>query len=119
MRTKKLGKSLRKEFPIFKSLSSPGSSRGSTLHYLDSAASAQKPKAVIEAQSHYLENDYANVHRGAYLLSARSTALYEDSRMQVASFLEQRGPCSRGKVSIKPHQVVFTRGTTDGINILA
>lgn len=100
MDKKKLGQSLRNEFPIFKN----------PLVYLDSAASAQKPKYVIDAMTNHQMNDYANVHRGAYDLSARSTNLYESARVKVANFLGS---------SIKPHQVIFTRGTTEGLNILA
>lgn len=100
MRKKKLGKSLRREFPIFKH----------PIVYLDSAASAQKPKYVIDAMVNHQKNDYANVHRGAYALSARSTNLYESARIKVAHFLGD---------SIRPHQIVFTHGATEGLNILA
>lgn len=100
MRIKKLGKILRKEFPIFKS----------RLIYLDSAASAQKPKYVIDAMTAHQKNDYANVHRGAYELSARSTNLYEAARVKVSNFLGE---------SVKPHQIIFTHGTTEALNILA
>lgn len=78
------------------------------LHYLDSAASSQKPKAVIESLSRFYSCDYANVHRGSYELSQRATSLYEGARSKIASFLGLKSD----------RQVIFTKGTTDGVNIV-
>jgi len=78
------------------------------LTYLDSAASSQTPLPVIEAMTHYLRDYRANVHRGAYELSGRATAAYEEARSKVAEFL-----------GTLPDQCVFTRGTTEGLNLLA
>ena len=82
---------------------------GKPLVYFDSAASAQKPIAVIEAQSHYLLHDHANVHRGVHSLSQRATDAFEQARRQVQSFLN----------ASEPEEIVWTQGTTDGINLVA
>ena len=82
---------------------------GKPLVYLDNAASSQKPKAVIEALKHYYENDHANVHRGVHSLSERATELYEEARIKVQRFLN--APCLR--------ELIFTRGTTEAINLIA
>lgn len=79
------------------------------LHYLDSAASTQKPASVIEALSHFYSRDYANIHRGVYELSARATESYENAREKVRTFL------SAGE----RREIIFTRGTTESINLLA
>ncbi|MEZ4237841.1 MAG: cysteine desulfurase [Myxococcota bacterium] len=79
------------------------------LVFLDSAASAQKPLAVIEAMDHYLRHEHANVHRGAYALSAAATARYEAARASVARFLG----------AAHDDEVVFTRGTTESVNLVA
>lgn len=79
------------------------------LHYLDTAASAQKSQSVIDAISGFYQNHYANVHRGSYELSQVATSLYEGSRARVAKFMGLQGD----------RQVIFTRGTTDGVNIVA
>ncbi len=79
------------------------------LHYLDSAATAQKPAAVLDAIREYYETDYANPHRGAYDLSARSTERYDRARKRVAKFLGVRDAGT----------VVFTRGTTESLNLVA
>ena len=79
------------------------------LVYLDSAATAQKPQMVIDAIKNYLENEYGTVHRGAYGLSAKSSFLYEQTRQTVASFLGLS----------HSESVIFTRGTTESLNILA
>ncbi len=94
------GEVYKKDFPIF--LSNPG------LIYLDSASSAQKPKSVIEAVSNFYENDYANIHRGLYPLSDRSTELFEDARKTVADFLKAESP----------DQIVFTKNATEAINLV-
>ncbi len=91
----------KKDFPIF--ANNPG------LIYLDSSSSAQKPKSVIDAVSHYYENDYANVHRAIYGLSERSTALFEEARAKVAEFI--------GAASSQ--QIVFTKNATESVNLVA
>ncbi|HBA45355.1 TPA: hypothetical protein DEG21_01760 [Patescibacteria group bacterium] len=72
-------KNYKLDFPIFEN--NPG------LVYLDSAASAQKPGYVIDGIKHFLEHDYANIHRGAYNLSEKSEELYENSKRKVAEFI--------------------------------
>ena len=79
------------------------------LHYLDSAATSQKPKVVLDAMRAYYENDNANPHRGAYALSARATDRYHAARERVARFLgASDADC-----------LVFTRGTTEALNLVA
>ena len=82
---------------------------GRPLVYLDSAASSQKPRQVIEAMARYYETSHANVHRSIHTLGEEATELYETARDRVQRFL---GAASR-------EEVVFTRGTTDGLNLLA
>lgn len=82
---------------------------GRPLVYLDSAASAQKPLAVIEAMDAYLRNEHANVHRGVYELSGAATTRYEHARESARRFL--------GAASAK--EIVFVRGTTEAINLVA
>lgn len=91
---------LRKDFPIL---------AGNDLAFLDSAASSQKPAAVIEAMDTMLRSGYANVHRGAYRLSADATDAYESARVRVARFIGAESP----------REVIFTRGTTTSLNMLA
>ena len=79
------------------------------LVYLDSAATSQKPRAVIEAISGLYEHDNANPHRGAYALSVRATERYHDARERVARFLGVRDP----------RCLIFTRGTTESLNLVA
>jgi cysteine desulfurase/selenocysteine lyase len=79
------------------------------LHYLDSAATAQKPRVVLDAMRDFYERDYANPHRGAYALSVRATERYHDAREQVARFLGV-GDSAR---------LIFTRGTTESLNLVA
>jgi cysteine desulfurase / selenocysteine lyase len=83
--------------------------RGRDLVYLDNAATAQKPQAVIDAVTHFYAHENANVHRGVHYLSERATAAYDEARQKAAQFIRAR----------HPHEVVFTRGTTDGINLVA
>jgi cysteine desulfurase/selenocysteine lyase len=83
--------------------------RGRPLVYLDSAASAQKPAAVIEAEARFYRESYANVHRGVHYLSEKATEAYEEARTKVARFLGCG--CHR--------EVVFVRGTTEAINLVA
>jgi len=78
-------------------------------HFLDSGASSQKPKPVLEAMSRFAETSYANVHRGAYKLSIAATEAYESARERVARFIG----------SADSSQVVFTRGTTTSLNMIA
>jgi len=82
--------------------------QGAPWHYLDSAATAQKPQAVIEAMARALGPDYATVHRGVYARSAEMTLAYEAARRRVASFLGGQ-----------ENEVVFTRGATEAINLVA
>jgi cysteine desulfurase/selenocysteine lyase len=92
---------VRDDFPIF--------ARNPGLHYLDSAATSQKPKVVIDALREFYETSNANPHRGAYSLSVRATELYHQSRVRIAEFLGVRdSDC-----------LIFTRGTTEGLNLVA
>jgi cysteine desulfurase / selenocysteine lyase len=95
---------IRRQFPI---LSRPV--RGKPLAYLDSAATSQKPRAVIDAIQRYYEEDNANVHRGVHLLSERATRQMEEARVKVARFLGAQDP----------HEVIFVRGTTEAVNLVA
>jgi cysteine desulfurase/selenocysteine lyase len=79
------------------------------LHYLDSAASAQKPAVVLDAIRSYYETSYANPHRGAYSLSVDATARYHLARVRIAHFLG----------AADPETLIFTRGTTEALNLLA
>ena len=82
---------------------------GHPLVYLDNAATTQKPQAVIDALSHFYERDNANVHRGLHALSMRATDGYEGARARVAKFIN----------AAAPEEIVFTRGTTESINLVA
>ncbi|AUX93345.1 cysteine desulfurase SufS [Mixta gaviniae] len=82
---------------------------GQPLAYLDSAASAQKPLAVINAESHFCQHGYAAVHRGIHSLSAAATTDMENVRAQAARFLN----------AASPEEIVFVKGTTEGINLVA
>jgi cysteine desulfurase / selenocysteine lyase len=82
---------------------------GEPLIYLDNAATTQKPRAVIDALRHYYERDNANVHRGIHELSNRATAAFEAARARAAQFLNARSA----------DEIIFTRGTTEGINLVA
>jgi len=82
---------------------------GRPLVYLDSAASSQKPRAVIEAMSDYFAAHHANVHRGAHQLSVEATDAFEAARAKVARFAGAE----------RPDEIVFTRGTTEAINLVA
>jgi cysteine desulfurase/selenocysteine lyase len=94
-------RAIRREFPIFEH--NPG------LVFLDTAASAQKPRAVIDGIAEFYRRDYANVHRGVYGLSARSTARFERARETVRRFL------NAGDAS----EIVFLRGATEALNLVA
>ncbi|MDE1147287.1 MAG: cysteine desulfurase [Azospirillaceae bacterium] len=91
---------VRRQFPIF--------GRNPGLVFLDTAASAQKPRAVIDGVAEFYRTDYANVHRGVYGLSARSTDRFEAARRTVARF-----------INAQAGEVVFVRGATEGINLVA
>lgn len=95
---------VRKYFPILHQ-----NINGYPLAYLDSAASAQKPIQVIDTLKHYYELDNANVHRGVHTLGSRATYAYEEARSKVADFIHA------GRVE----EVIFTRGTTASINLVA
>jgi cysteine desulfurase/selenocysteine lyase len=92
---------VRRDFPIFEN--NPG------LVFLDSGASAQKPAAVIDGVAQFYRRDYANVHRGVYRLSARSTELYEEAREKVRRFLN----------AADTREIVFVRNATEAINLVA
>jgi cysteine desulfurase/selenocysteine lyase len=83
--------------------------RGRPLVYLDNANSTQKPKTVIDAESRFYSEQYSNIHRGVYLLSQEATESYDRARADVARFLNARSP----------REIVFVRGTTEGINLVA
>jgi cysteine desulfurase / selenocysteine lyase len=95
---------LRADFPIFEE-----QIRGKPLSYLDSAASSQKPRQVLDRLRTFYETSYANVHRGVYTLSERATAEYESAREKVARFVN--APDAR--------ELIFTHGATEGINLVA
>ena len=95
---------LRQDFPILDQ-----KVHGRPLIYFDNAATSQKPRAVIDALVHYYERDNANVHRGLHELSSRATEAYEKSRQRVAEYI--------GAASAD--EIVFTRGTTESINLVA
>lgn len=82
---------------------------GRPLVYLDSAASSQKPRQVIDAISRYYLRDHANVHRGVHELARRATEAYEGARERIARWLNAAGP----------HEVVWTRGTSEALNLVA
>jgi cysteine desulfurase/selenocysteine lyase len=94
---------VRAEFPIL-----GREVHGKPLIYLDSAASAQKPRAVIDAISHAMEHAYANVHRGLHTLANETTDAYEAARKKVAAF-----------INAGEHEVVFTKGGTEAVNLVA
>jgi cysteine desulfurase/selenocysteine lyase len=95
---------VRRDFPILQQ-----QVHGKPLVYLDNAATAQKPRAVIDAISNYYLTDNANIHRGVHLLSERATAAYEEGRETVRRFLNAR----------ETREIVFVRGTTEAINQVA
>ena len=95
---------VRQEFPILNE-----KPYGEPLVYLDSAATTQKPQAVIDAMSRFYSRDNANVHRGVHYLSERATEAYEGARAKVGGFLN----------AADASEIVFTRGTTEAINLVA
>ncbi len=94
---------LREDFPVLKQ-----TIHGKPLVYLDNAATAQKPQSVIDAIVKFYAVDCANIHRGVHELSQRSTKTYEQTRAKVKKFLNAR----------HQHEIVFVRGTTEGINLV-
>src|SRR5436190_18134784 len=80
-----------------------------SLYYLDSAATSQKPRVVLDAIREYYESDNANPHRGAYELSARATQRYLEARERVADFLGV----------VDSSTLIFARGTTEALNLVA
>jgi cysteine desulfurase/selenocysteine lyase len=100
----RLDEKTRPDFPILSR-----TINGHPLVYLDSAASSQRPRSVIEAMSQYYERSHANVHRSIHTLGEEATELYEAARDRVQRFI---GAARR-------EEIVFTRGTTDGLNLLA
>ncbi len=95
---------IRREFPILRQ-----QVHGKPLSYLDNAATAQKPQAVLDAVSAFYQRDNANAHRGVHALAERATAAYEGARAKVAGFI---GASS-------PREVIFVRGTTEALNLTA
>jgi len=95
---------VRRDFPILRT-----TVHGKPLVYLDSAASAQKPRAVIDAERDLYERYYSNIHRGVHQLSVQATDAYESARARVQAFLGAR----------ESREIVFTRGTTEAINLVA
>jgi len=95
---------IREDFPALRQLIN-----GKPLVYLDNAASAQKPRAVLDAMRKFYENDYANIHRGVHELSVRATEAYEDARGKVARFIN----------AASENEIVFTKGATESINLVA
>ncbi len=96
---------LKADFPILATLTS----RGKPLTYLDSAASSQKPRAVIDALVHYYEHDNANIHRGVYELASRATDAFEGARTKVARFIG----------AAEDAEIIWTRNATESINLVA
>ena len=97
-------KNIRDDFPILHQ-----QVNGKPLVYLDNAATAQKPRAVIDSLVRYYERDNSNVHRGLHALSMRATDAYEGARARVAKFIN----------AADPSEIIFTRGTTESVNLVA
>jgi hypothetical protein len=95
---------VRKDFPML-----GRTTRGRPLVYLDNANSTQKPQTVIDAEADFYAAHYSNIHRGVYLLSQEATAAYDRARARVAQFLNAKSP----------KEIVFVRGTTEAINLVA
>ncbi len=96
--------SIREDFPILHQ-----KIHGKPLIWMDNAATTQKPQAVIDRISHFYEHDYSNIHRGAHTLAARATDAYEDAREKVRRFIGAESA----------DEVIWVRGTTEGVNLLA
>jgi cysteine desulfurase/selenocysteine lyase len=95
---------IREDFPILRQRI-----RGKPLVYLDNAATSQKPQVVIDAITRFYAEENANIHRGIHYLSERATLAYDEVREKVARFIN----------APSPREVIFTRGTTEGINLVA
>jgi len=101
---------IRADFPVLsRTVHDKKGKPGKPLVYLDSAASAQKPRQVIQAMTRFLEEDYANIHRGVHFLSQTATDQFEAARVKVAKFLN--APSERN--------IVFTRNATEAVNLVA
>ena len=96
---------IRKDFPIFQRETSPGVA----LVYLDSTATSQKPLAVIDAMDQFYRRSNANIHRGVHTLAEEATAMYEQARVKIARFIN----------APSAHQIIYTRNTTESINLVA
>ncbi|RAJ35557.1 aminotransferase class V-fold PLP-dependent enzyme [Pedobacter cryoconitis] len=101
---KSIAENIREDFPILHT-----KVYGKDLVYLDNAATTQKPTAVLAAVEDYYKTCNSNVHRGVHLLSQQATAAYEEARQKVGKFIN----------AAYTHEVIFTKGTTDGINLVA
>ena len=97
---------LKEEFPIFKH----NEKNNRPFVFLDTAVSTQKPKSVIDAMSEFQSHDYGSIHRGAYSTSMRATQIYEETKVEIAKFLSP---------SLKSENIIFTKNTTESLNILA
>src|SRR5262249_49746671 len=95
---------IREDFPILKQ-----QVHGRPLVYLDSAATSQKPQVVIDAIKSYYAEQNANVHRGVHYLSQLATREYEDARVKIQRFIN----------AAETHEIIYTRGATEGINLVA
>ena len=96
--------SLRNEFPILNT-----KVNNKTLVYLDNGATSQKPQSVIDCLNEYYSTYNANIHRGVHYLSQFATSAYEEAREKISNYIN----------SPSAKQVIFTKGTTDGINLVA
>ena len=96
---------IRKDFPILQRETQPGT----RLIYLDSTATSQKPLAVLNAMEGYYRSSNANIHRGVHTLAEEATTLYEQAREKIARFIN--APSAR--------QIIYTRNTTESINLVA
>ncbi|MEM8780982.1 MAG: SufS family cysteine desulfurase, partial [Cyanobacteria bacterium P01_G01_bin.49] len=101
---KTLGTKVRKDFPILQQ-----EIHGKPLVYLDNAATSQKPVTVLDALTHYYQQDNANVHRGSHSLSVRATESYEGARDKIAKFIN----------AASRQEIIFTRNATEAINLVA
>ena len=95
---------IRKDFPILSR-----SVNGKPLVYFDNGATAQKPQMVIDALTHYYTYQNSNIHRGVHTLSREMTIVYEEARQTIQKHINAK----------YPHEVIFTRGTTESINFVA
>lgn len=96
---------IRNDFPILQRETSPGV----PLVYLDSTATSQKPRRVIEAMDDYYRRSNANIHRGVHTLAEEATFMYEEARVKIAKFINAHAA----------HQIIYTRNTTESINLVA